>query len=68
MAKKTKEIKPNMEFNPGTMKYEPVLPLRKTKKNVRKRIELKDIIALIIVLIIVGIVGAILIHYKVFLK
>lgn len=33
--KKIKEISFQMEFNPGTMKYEPVLPLRKIKKKTK---------------------------------
>ncbi len=66
MAKKTKEIKLPVEFNVGTMKYEPLLPLRKIREGVKKRIELRDIIALIIMLIIVGIIGALLIYYKAF--
>jgi len=41
--KKFKEIKPIMKFNPGTMSYEPVLPvflnknLNKKKKWTRKK-------------------------------
>lgn len=30
---KRKNINVSMEFNPGTMKYEPVLPLRKEREN-----------------------------------
>ncbi len=66
--KKAKLIEPRMEFNPGIEKYEPILPLRKGKENIKKRIDKRDLIALIIVLIIVGIVGYALIHYGVFLK
>jgi len=36
--KKVKEIKPIMKFNPGTMSYEPVLPVILTKDlNKRKK-------------------------------
>ncbi len=40
MKKKTKEIELPLDFNPGTQKYEPVLPVRKKGKKLR----LKDII------------------------
>jgi uncharacterized membrane protein len=51
---KTKEIKLPMEFNPGTEKYEPRLPVRKTKENVKKRIDNKFDLIIIIILIIFG--------------
>jgi len=50
MEKKTKEIKLPMDFNPGTQKYEPILPLRKTREKVK--IDIKPIIILIIALLI----------------
>ena len=31
--KKIKEIKLKMKFNPGTMSYEPILPMKKRKQN-----------------------------------
>jgi|APSaa5957512622_1039677.scaffolds.fasta_scaffold16064_5 hypothetical protein len=32
---KTKELKPNMVYNPGTAKYEPQLPLSKRKSKIK---------------------------------
>ena len=58
---KTKFVNLKMEFNPGTQKYEPVLPLKKKKENVKKRIEWIDLIMIIIMIIIVGIIAAYLI-------
>lgn len=66
--KKAKFITPEMEFNPGLQKYEPMLPLRRGKEKVKKRIELGDMIDLIIMLVIVGIVIFLLVKYQVFLK
>ena len=50
---KTKEIKLRMKFNPGTQKYEPSLPLRKTGKEVKIKLKLGDVIMIIIVLIMI---------------
>jgi len=50
---KIKEIKLPMKFNPGTQKYEPSLPLRKTGKEIKIKIALKDIIIGIIILILI---------------
>ncbi len=56
--KRTKFIEPKMEFNPGTQKYEPVLPLKKTGKKVKIKMSLINkiigitILALMIILII----------------
>ena len=52
---KTREIKLPMRFNPGTQKYEPVLPLRKTGKEVKVKMDLKDIIIGITLLILLTI-------------
>jgi hypothetical protein len=50
--RKIKIIEPKMEFNPGTMKYEPKLSLRKTKENIKKRMDIRDLIMFIIILVI----------------
>lgn len=50
---KTREIKLPMRFNPGTQKYEPVLPLRKIGKKVKIKLKLRDIIMMIVVLIMI---------------
>lgn len=56
---KTKFIEPQMEFNPGRQKYEPVLPLRKNKSRTKMKVDWKWIIILIIsVIILIG--GALL--------
>jgi len=46
--KRTKLIEPKMEFNPGTQKYEIVLPLKKTKSKIKPKIDWRGIIILII--------------------
>jgi hypothetical protein len=43
-TKKNKEIKLPMKFNPGTQKYEPILPLKKTDEKLKIKINLKEII------------------------
>ncbi|MBU0959430.1 MAG: hypothetical protein KKB31_05790 [Nanoarchaeota archaeon] len=43
-----------MKFNPGLKKYEPDLPLKKSKKHVSPKIELKGLIILIAILILIG--------------
>ncbi len=48
-----KEDKLHMKFNPGLQKYEPSLPLRKTGKEVKVKMDLKDIIIGIIILILI---------------
>ncbi len=60
--KRIKIIEPKMEFNPGTQKYELVLPLRKTGKKVKIKVSWKWIILLIIALIIL--IGASLLALK----
>ena len=60
--KNIKLIKPKMEFNPGTQKYEPVLPLKRIGKKFEVKINLKWIILLIITLIIL--IGLILLALK----
>ena len=67
MAKKKtkiKEINPAIKFNVGLQKYEPVLPLRKTKENISERIDKKAIITFIIVLLIL--LGLFLLALKVY--
>lgn len=61
--KKTEEIKLPMKFNPGTQKYEPSLPLRKTGKKVKVKIDLKDIIIGITLLILITIFMLLLKNY-----
>ena len=39
MKKKTKEIQLPTRFNPGTMKFEPILPLKKTNKKVKLKVD-----------------------------
>lgn len=51
---KTKEIKFQMEFNPGMKKFEPTLPLRKGKENIVKRIDSTFNLITIIILVTVG--------------
>ncbi len=53
MKTKIKDIKLPMKFNPGTQKYEPSLPLRKTGKEVKIKLKLGDVIMIIIVLIMI---------------
>jgi len=48
--KKTKFIKPEMEFNPALNKYEPVFPLKKGKSKLK--VNLSWVITLILVAII----------------
>lgn len=48
--RKKKVIELPQKFNPGTMRYEPILPIRKTDKKLRVKINWKLIIALIILL------------------
>lgn len=45
-------VKPEMEFNPAIMNYEPSLPLKKSKAEVKFKIDWKWIIIGIIILII----------------
>ena len=61
-TKKIKEIKLPVKFNPGTQKYEPILPLRKTNKKLEIKTNWKWIIILVISVIIV--VGGILLALK----
>lgn len=46
--KKKIEIELPQKFNPGTMKYEPALPARKTDRKMKVKIDWKFIIILII--------------------
>lgn len=50
--KTSKEFKLPMKFDVGLQKFEPVLPLRRTKEKVRVRMSWWDIITFIIILII----------------
>lgn len=52
-TKKIKEIKLPMKFNPGTQKYEPTLPLRRTSEKFNVKINLKDIIIVIATIILI---------------
>jgi uncharacterized integral membrane protein len=51
--KKKKEISLPMKFNPGTMKYEPVLPARKAKKHEKIDIKIKWFWIILLILIII---------------
>lgn len=53
--KKIKEIKLPMKFNPGLQKYEPVLALRKTGRKVKVKMNIKDIIIGITILVLITI-------------
>ena len=53
--KKIKEIKLPMKFNPGLQKYEPILALRKTGNKVKVKMDVKDIIIGITILILITI-------------
>lgn len=50
--KRIKEIELPMEFNPGTKKYEPVLPLKETQKKLNQKIGWKYIILITIGMIL----------------
>ena len=58
--KETKFVNLKMEFNPGTQKYEPILPLKKVKNKIE--VDWKFIITLIIAIIIL--LGILLITLK----
>jgi hypothetical protein len=62
MAGKPKEINLKVEFNPGTMKYEPVLPLRKAKKKIK--FEWGSLIILIIMIILITLGFLLALKYK----
>lgn len=49
---KIKEINLPMKFNPGTLKYEPKLPLRKTNEKIPLKNKLKWILILILIMIL----------------
>ena len=49
---KTREIKLPMRFNPGTQKYEQVLPLKKSNKKLKIDSDWRGIITVTILLII----------------
>ena len=51
---KIKKIKPQMEFNVGLQKYEPVLPLKKSKNKVKVNWWVIVILMVIILLIATG--------------
>ncbi|MBI3623069.1 hypothetical protein HY212_03240 [Candidatus Pacearchaeota archaeon] len=57
MNEKTKEIQLPTKFNPGTMKFEPILPLRKTNKKVKLNVNWWFIIAIIIGAIVLLLIG-----------
>jgi len=52
MKKKLKEIIPEMKFNPGLLKYEPVLPLK--KHGGRLKIEANWIYIILLILAMIG--------------
>ena len=54
--KKIEELKLPMKFNPGTQKYEPTLPLRKTNEKFNVKINLRDIVIIGIVFLILMII------------
>jgi len=57
-GKKLKEVEFKMRFNPGTQKYEPVLPLRK-KEKCEKIVKISwfwIILLVVLVLILIGLV------------
>ena len=51
---KTKQFELPVEFNSGLQKYEPILPLRKTKGKIKIRMSWGDIVTFIIILIIIA--------------
>lgn len=56
--KKVKNIELPMDFNPGTMKFEPRLPIRKGKN--KEKVNLKWFWIVIAVILILGIIGLVL--------
>ena len=50
--KKVRELKLKMEFNPGREKYEPVLPLRKAGRKDKVKLNLKELLILVLILAI----------------
>ena len=53
--KKKKEIKLPTEFNPATQKYEPILPLKKSKKKLT--FNWIKFMLIILVIIIIGVLA-----------
>ena len=49
---KVRELKLKMEFNPGQEKYEPVLPLRKAGRKDKVKLNLKELLILVLILAI----------------
>ncbi len=49
---KVRELKLKMEFNPGREKYEPVLPLRKAGRKDKVKLNLKELLILVLILAI----------------
>jgi hypothetical protein len=54
--KKLKEIKLQMKFNPGTLKYEPVIPVKKTGEKISSKLKIKWILIIILIMILAGII------------
>ena len=52
--RKIKYVKPNMEFNLALEKFEPALPLKKAGKKDKIKLNLKEIIILIIFLLLIS--------------
>ncbi len=52
--RKIKYVKSNMEFNLALEKFEPALPLRKATKKDKIKLNLKEIIILIIFLVLIS--------------
>ena len=59
-TKKIKSVELPVEFNPGLKKYEPVLPVRKTRKKFKAEFDWKWIIIILISIVILTIFGIIL--------
>ena len=53
---KTKEVKLKMRFNPGLQKYEPELPLKKTKRKTKVKINWLELVPIIIGVILLMII------------
>ncbi len=64
-TKKVKEIKLPMEFIPGKMKYEPILPAIKTNKKINVKLSWKWLMWLIIgIIILLGFILILLKYYN----
>ncbi len=61
--KKIKEIELPMEFNPGLKKYEPVLPVRKTRKKLKVEADWRWIIYIIVSVILLTGISYFIIKY-----